>query len=673
MTASIQAEIERLRAELRHHNRLYYVEAKPEISDLDFDRLLKSLEKLEREHPEYDSPDSPTHVVGGEAIEGFSQVLHRKPMLSIDNVYDEAGVKEFDVRLRKLLGPAEQVEYVVEYKIDGVALALIYERGSLVKAVTRGDGQKGDDVTHNARTIRGLPLRLMGEDLPPVVEIRGEAFIRNSDFARIRAQQAAAGEALFANPRNATAGALKLLDSKLCASRRVSFFAHSLGYTEGVEYATHSELLADVARRGVPITPQVKVFDDITAAVAYCHELLENTHALDFEVDGFVIKVNHRDQREKAGMTSKSPRWAIAYKFERYEGVTQVESISVQVGKTGRITPVANLKPVEIAGTTVSRASLHNRDEVTRLDLRVHDWAIVEKAGKIIPHVVRVEVHRRTGEELEWTYPTRCPECDSELVQDEGKVDIFCRNPACPAQLRETLRFFGSRSAMDIEGLGIKSIEQFIDAGILTRLADVYRLPERRAALLELDRMGDKSIDNLLAGVAESKSRPLWRLLTGLNINQVGTRTAQLLADHFGTLDELMAQTPDQLSAVPEIGPISAEAIHRFFSSPHGKSLVEELRTFGLNFGTPRPAEATSSATAGKLAGKTVVVTGSLTRFTRDSIKELIHEHGGKPAGSVSKLTHYVVAGEKAGSKLDKARELNIPILTEDEFVKLLE
>ncbi|MGE5193241.1 MAG: NAD-dependent DNA ligase LigA [Deltaproteobacteria bacterium] len=667
MTSSVKAEIERLREEVNRHNYRYYVEARPEISDLEFDRLLKRLEELERKHPDYDSPDSPTHKVGGAPVEGFATVTHRLPMLSIDNVYDEAGVREFDTRIRKLIEPGEHIDYVVEYKVDGVAVALIYENGSFVQGVTRGDGRQGDDITHNARTLIGVPLRLRGKKHPKVLEVRGEALITNADFAHIRAAQAEAGEQPFANPRNATAGALKLLDPKLCARRRVRFFAHSFGYVEPEQFRTHSEFLEFVGHCGIPATPRIKVLPGIDEVLGHCQQLMEQIHELEFEVDGFVIKVNDLDQQQRMGATSKNPRWLIAYKFERYEGTTRIEEIDVQVGKTGTLTPVAHLRPVEIAGTTVSRASLHNRDELARLGVKVGDWVVVEKAGKIIPHVVRVEEHRRDGSEREFHFPMKCPECHTHVEKDEGGVYIRCPNPNCPAQLRESLRFFASRAAMDIEGLGIKLIEQLIDSGLVKSFADVYRLKDRRHELINLERMGEKSVDNLLEGIEASCSRPLWRLLTGLNIRHIGARTAQILADEFGTLDEIMQQSAEQLAAVLEIGPVIAQSVYDYFHSKIGQEIVAELRDLGLNFGSP-----VKRKPAGPLTGKTIVVTGTLQKYSRDEIKELIHTHGGKPAGSVSKQTDFVVAGEKAGSKLDKAKALGIRILTEDEFDKLL-
>ncbi len=667
MIAALRAEVEQLRAELWRHNRLYYVEAQPEISDLEYDRLLKRLQQIEHEHPELDAPDSPTHKVGGEPIEGFTQVDHRVPMLSIENVYEEAGVRKFDADVRKGLGEGVQPAYTIEFKIDGVSLALIYEHGVLTTAVTRGDGRRGDDVTNNARTIGGVPLRLEGDDVPPVIEIRGEAYISNSDFAHIRAEQIRAGEEPFANSRNACAGALKLLDPKLSAARRLRFFAHSVGYSENAKYQTHHEFLAAVRRWGVPTTPRVATLPNMDATLDYAHELMDELHSLDFEVDGLVIKVDSLEQREQLGRTSKAPRWVVAFKWEKYEATTRLEQIEVQVGKTGALTPVAHLAPVEIAGTTVSRASLHNRDEIERLGLRIGDWLVVEKAGKIIPHVVRVEEHRRDGSEQPFEFPTHCPVCNTEAIQDDGGVYIRCPNPQCPAQLREWLRFFASRSAMDIEGLGSKLVEQLTDSGLVQSLPDVYRLRDRRQELLALDRMGDKSADGLLKGIEESKSRSLWRLLVGLNIRHVGTRTAQLLADRFGTLDEIMRQSEEQLATVDEVGEVIAKSIHEEFASESGRQLVEELRGFGLNFGEPIP-ERPTDASPRKFEGQSIVVTGTLTKFSRDQIKELIHQHGGKPSDSVSKKTSFVVAGENAGSKLTKAQELGVPVLTESEF-----
>lgn len=665
------AEVESLRTEIRRHDALYYRDAAPEISDLEYDRLMKRLKELETAHPELQSPDSPTQKVGGNPIGGFVTVEHLVPMLSIENAYTEAEVAEFGQRVVKVIG-TEPIEWIVEYKVDGVALSLIYEKGHLVRAATRGDGRKGDDVTHNARTMRGVPLQLIG-DFPDVLEVRGETYITNSDFAQLQAKMTERGEDPLKNSRNGAAGAIKLLDPKLCAERKLRFFAHSVGSLEGAAYSTHWQFLQAINQMGLPTVAKTSVQPSFEAAVAHTQKLMDDLHTLDFEVDGIVLKVNSLSVREQLGMTSKSPRWVIAYKWEKYEAETQVEQILISVGKTGTLTPVASLEPVEIAGTTVSRASLHNRDEIERLGVQIGDWVIVEKAGKIIPHVVRVEQHKRDGTQTPFEFPTHCPECQTAVIKDEEGVYIRCPNPSCPAQLREGLRYFASRAAMDIEGLGIKLIEQLTDAGLLTSYADIYRLKDKRDALLELERLGEKSVDNLLAGVEASKQQPLWRLLTALNLRHIGTRTAQQLADRFGTMQILASQTEEQLSDVDEVGPVIAKSVAAFFSSDIGKTIVFELTELGLNMGDAAAAATVAAErAAGRLIGKTLVVTGTLTKFKRDEIAEVIQRHGGRASGSVSKKTDYVVAGTDAGSKLTKAQELGVKVLNEDEFLDLI-
>ena len=672
MALSPLQEVQKLREEINRHNRLYYVESSPEISDREFDELLKRLELLEKDHPELDSPDSPTHKVGGEPIEGFETVEHRLPMLSIDNVFSEEGVRDFDKRIQKLLG-LEEVEYTIEFKIDGVALALVYENGQLTQGITRGDGQRGDDITHNARTIGGVPLRLVASNPPSLVEIRGEAYIANSDFVELNKLQEANGLEAFKNPRNTTSGALKQLDPKQCAARKVRFFAHGSGAYEGQDYSTHTEFLKHLREWGLPTTPRVESRIGIDSVIEYCNELMEDLHSLDFEVDGLVIKVNDFESRAKLGNTSKSPRWLIAYKWERYEATTQIEQIEIQVGKTGTLTPVAHLKPVEIAGTTVSRSSLHNRDELERLGVRIGDHVVVEKAGKIIPHVVRVEEHLRTGSEVEFRFPEECPECGSPVAQDEGGVYVRCLNPSCPAQVRETLRFFASRQAMDIEGMGIKVIEQLLEVGLIRGLSDIYELRNRKAAVLQLERMGQRSVENLLEAIESSKSQPLWRLLTGLNIRHVGSSNARILERKFGTIDLIAKQSEESLAEVDEIGPVIARSVHQFFHSEFGVRIVEDLRGYGLNFGSPPEIDAESEETQSQVfAGKSIVVTGTLSRFTRDEAKEMIIQHGGKASSSVSAKTDFLIAGEKAGSKLTKAEQLGVQILSEDKFLEMI-
>ena len=693
MTASPRDEIDSLRAAIRRHDALYYVHSAPEISDNEYDRLMRRLIDLEAAHPEFDSDDSPSRKVGGRPIEGFVTVEHLVPMLSIDNVYDEQELAAFGQRVAKLLGD-RPCEWIIEYKVDGVALSLIYEQGRLVRAVTRGDGRRGDDVTHNARTMRGVPLQLSdvsvvrgspdpahpstaglpASAIPTLLEVRGEAYISNSDFAQLHAASIERGEEPLKNSRNATAGAIKLLDPTLCAERKLRFFAHSVGSLEGASFATHGEFLRRIEQLGIPPVPKTAIRPSFESAVEYAQTLMQELHSLDFEVDGLVLKVNDLALREELGYTSKSPRWVVAFKWEKYEAETRVAEIVVQVGKTGTLTPVANLDPVEIAGTTVSRASLHNKDEIARLGLQIGDRIIVEKAGKISPHVVRVETHHRDGTQRPFEFPTHCPECQTAVEQDEGGVYVRCPNPNCPAQLREGLRYFASRAAMDIEGLGAKLIEQLTESKHLTSFADIFCLKDRRAELIKLERLGEKSVDNLLAGIEASKDRPLWRLLTALNLRHVGTRTAQQLAERFGSMEAIASASEADLAQVDEIGEVIAKSVQAFFESDYGRRIVSELKALGLNMGSEADAAAAAAKNAaGVLAGKTLVVTGTLTRFTRDQIQELIQQHGGRAASSVSKKTDYVVAGTDAGSKLTKARELGVTVLDEDGFVKLIE
>lgn len=698
MNTSIRDKIESLRATIRRHDALYYVHATPEISDLDYDMLMRQLQELEAAHPEFDSDESPTRKVGGTPIAGFVTVEHRVPMLSIDNVYNEAELAEFGQRVAKLL-EGRPCEWLVEFKVDGVALSLIYEQGKLVRAVTRGDGRRGDDVTHNARTMRGVPLQLEqlnrapatdatpkpaasgslfddatdAEAVPSVIEVRGEAYISNSEFAQLQLASKERGEEPLKNSRNATAGAIKLLDPSQCAERRLRFFAHSVGSLEGATFATHGEFLKRIEQLGIPSVPRTAVLPSFEAAVEYCQTLMQDLHTLDFEVDGLVLKVNDLALRQQLGTTSKAPRWVVAFKWEKYEAETKVADITVQVGKTGTLTPVASLEPVEIAGTTVSRASLHNKDEIERLGIQIGDWVIVEKAGKIIPHVVRTEVHRRDGTERQFVFPTECPECQTAVEQDAGGVYIRCPNPSCPAQLREALRYFASRAAMDIEGLGIKLIEQLTENKLLSSFADIYRLAGRRDEMLKLERLGAKSIDNLLAGVEASRQRPLWRLLTALNLRHVGTRTAQLLADRFGSMEALARATEEDLAQVEEIGDVIAKSVHAFFASDYGRQIIAELKELRLNMGSEADAAAAAARqTQGLLSGKTLVVTGTLTRFKRDEMHALVQKHGGRPSGSVSKNTDFLIAGTDAGSKLEKAESLGVKVLSEDEFLAMI-
>jgi DNA ligase (NAD+) len=690
MAANVAAEIEKLREQVRYHNRRYFEEAAPEISDLEFDRLMERLQRLEAEHPELDKPDSPTHRVGGEPVKSLPQAAHRVPMLSIENTYSVEELKKFGERTVKLL-PSEEIQWVVELKVDGVAVSLVYEDGRLVRGVTRGNGRVGDDVTHNVRTVHGVPLRLRGGSddssrsardkhhadhrsaavpgdeymVPPIMEVRGEIYMTNSDLVRLNERQKAHGEPLFANTRNVTAGSIRQLDPEICAYRDLRFFCHSVGYCEGLKAETHVDFLKEMQGYGIPVTPEVQCFQSFPAAVEHCEQLIARLHELDFEIDGLVLKVNSFAQRERLGATSKAPRWVIAYKFEKYEGVTRVLDIKVQVGKTGAITPVADLEPVLLAGTTVSHASLHNADEIQRKDVRVGDVVVVEKAGKIIPHVVRVEVAERKGPLRKYVFPSQCPECASDLVRDEGGVYIRCLNPKCPAQLKERIRYYASRNAMDIEGLGDKLVDQLVNQGLVQSCGDLYRLkPE---ILLGLERMGRKSSEKLLEAIEASKGRGLARLLNALSIRHVGARVAALLADKFRSMDALAAASIEELSETNEIGSIIAKSVYDFLHGEFGRETIADLKALGVKM------ESAAIARKRTLEGKTLVVTGTLARYGRDEINEVIASHGGHAASSVSKNTDYVVAGEKAGSKLDKARELRVPVLTEDEFEQLLE
>lgn len=668
MARSPEQEVKWLRDEIRKHDRLYYVLAQPEISDRDYDVLLSRLKELEAAHPELVAPDSPTQRIGDEPVGSLKQVAHRWPMLSIENTYSVEELRAFGARVAKLL-PDEPVEWVVELKVDGVAVSLIYEEGLLACAVTRGNGQVGDDVTHTIRTVADIPLRLLGA-APPVFEVRGEVYLTNSELVRLNEVQQARGEPPYANTRNVAAGSIRMLDARIVAERKLRFFAHSVGDTSELRAATHMEFLAEIAAYGLPATPRVACFADLERAIAHCDSLVEQLHALDFEVDGLVLKVNRFDQRRRLGATSKSPRWVVAYKFEKYEATTRVKAISVGVGKSGAVTPVAELEPVPIAGTIVSRASLHNPDEIARKDIRVGDTVVVEKAGKIIPHVVRVEKHLRQVELPAFSFPAQCPACAAELVKDEGGVQVRCVNPACPAQLKERIQYFATRNAMDVEGLGEKLVEQLVDAGLVRRVSDLYRLTKEQ--LLQLERMGEKSAEKLLRGIEASKDRGLARLLNALSIRHVGLRGATVLAEHFGAMDSLAAASVDDLSDVMEIGPVIAHSVHDYLHSAQGADLVADLKSLGVKMESPRKTPSAAAAGDGPLAGKTIVVTGTLAHYGRDEIESLIHALGGRAASSVSKKTDLVVAGEKAGSKLDKARQLGVRVIGEDEFRALI-
>ena len=658
--------IDELCEQIRYHDRKYYVDADPQISDQNYDRLIEELRELEAAHPELVTAESPTQRVGDLPVDHLVQVNHRAPMLSIDNSYSVEDLRKYEERTRKLLDK-EQIHWVVELKIDGVAVSILYENGRLQQALTRGNGVVGDDITHNIRTVVDVPLRLATADPPSLLEVRGEVYMTNSELVRLNERRKNAGEEPYANTRNVTAGSIRLLDPRICASRHLRVFCHGIGTAVGLRATTHMEFLDEIASYGLPATPHVKSFSNLTTALTYCDELIERLHELDFEVDGLVLKVNRLDHREQLGNTSKSPRWLMAYKFEKYEVTTKLNTIHVQVGKTGTITPVAELEPVQLAGTTVSRASLHNADEIQRKDVRVGDIVVVEKAGKIIPHIVRVEKHHRRGNPPSYNFPLRCPECDTSLVKDEGGVYIRCSNRKCPAQVRERLCYFASRSAMDIEGMGDKLVYQLVERQVITDCADLYRLSLND--LMSLDRMGKKSSQNLLDGIAASKMRGLTRVLNALSIRHVGITVARSLAEHFTTMDKLREADIEEIAAIDEIGPTIADSVFQFLRDPLGELTIAGLAEAGVLM---EHEFAAVEGTPTMFEGKTIVVTGKLERFTRDQIQDLIRQHGGKAASSISKQTDFLVAGENAGSKLDKARQLGVDVLSEEQFSEVI-
>ena len=598
------ARLQSLRDELNQHNQLYYQDAAPEISDREFDRLMARLIELETEHPELLSSDSPSQRVGGAPLAQFASVAHAVPMLSIDNTYNYEDLREWDGRVRRGLNPGESVTYVVEIKVDGVAVSLRYEEGKFVLGATRGDGERGDNITANLRTVRDIPLSLRGHH-PALVEIRGEVFMTNSELARLNELRRAEGEKLFENPRNSTAGSLKLLDSRICAERRLRFVSHGLGEARGLEQSSYYKLTKEMKAWGVPVSDLTRCYDSIDAVIEHAREWDQKRNTLDFQTDGLVVKVDDLDQRRRLGARSKSPRWTIAYKYEAEQAITKITHIGVQVGKTGKLTPVADLLPVHLAGTTVKRATLHNADEIARKDIRIGDTVVIQKAGEIIPQVVRVEHEGRDGSEVPFVFPTRCPNCGAPIVRDPHEVDYRCSNPPslCTEQLKGRLKYFAHRDAMDIDGLGDKLIDQLVAGSLVRSLADLYRLDV--PTLADLERMGKKSAENLVEAIEGSKQRPLDRFLTGLAIRHVGTRMAEVLAERYCTLDRLRSATLSDLEATPEVGPVVAASVHDFFQNPEHQRLLEDLEAVGVS---PKAYEPPTTA-AGKLvfAGKTFV------------------------------------------------------------------
>jgi DNA ligase (NAD+) len=657
-----EREIKKLRTELERHNRLYY-EGSPEISDYDFDQLMRRLQELEKAHPELDDANSPSRRVGGAPIENFPTVIHDPPMLSIENAYSLEELREWDDRVRRGLGRSETdpVEYEAELKIDGVSISLLYEHGALVRGATRGDGARGDDVTPNVRTVRALPLKI---DSKSRLEVRGEIYIAKRDFAKYNQALEEAGNEPHANPRNSAAGALRQKDPKLVAQRRLSAFMYHVVAVDGRQVDSQWAAYELLERLGIPVNPERRLCHTLDEVIAFIEKVRESRHQLDFEIDGIVIKINQRDEQLELGATSKAPRWVVAFKYPPEAAQTVVRKINTYVGRTGTVTPVAEFDPVHIGGTKVVNASLHNFEELARKDVRIGDTILVEKGGDIIPKVVHVVTDLRPADAEPFPTPTECPVCGQPLHKFGDEVAIRCVNQGCPAVVLQSITHFASRKAMDIEGLGWQTVTALLEAGLITDYASVYELTEEQVAAL--DRKGEKSARKLIENIHASKTNELSRLVFALGIPMIGERAAKILAEHYASLEAVMDAKTEELINIHEIGPKVADSITSYFAIPANRARVEKMQRLGVApTHTPR-------ATGNRLAGKTVVVTGTLTRFSRDEIHKIIEREGGKPSSSVSSKTSYLVAGDAAGSKLDKAKELGVTVLTEDEFLELV-
>jgi DNA ligase (NAD+) len=660
-------EIEELREKLHHHEYLYYVLDQPEISDAAYDRLMKRLEELESAHPQLITSDSPSVRVGGTPREGFQTVQHARPMLSLDNAFSYDQLRDFDRRVRQGSG-REKIEYIAEHKFDGLSISLQYVDGGLARGVTRGDGRMGEDVTPNVKTIRSIPLRvelsaLKKLKLPPTFEVRGEVLMTRKAFEAMNRQQEESGGKIFVNPRNAAAGSVRVLDPSITARRRLEFFAYYLLVDGEVPFAKHSESLEALKQLHFRASEDWKLSDGIEEVVKYCDAWEPKRAKLPYEIDGVVIKVNSLGIQRELGFTAKAPRWAIAYKYPARQETTVVNDIRVQVGRTGTLTPVAVLEPVQVGGVTVSRSTLHNMDEIERLGLQIGDTVLIERAGEVIPHVLKVT--KESANRKPFRMPKNCPECGSAIHRAEGEVAYRCVNAACPAKRKESLLHFASRHAMDINGLGDKIVDQLVDKGMVKDVADLYTLKLDDVA--ELERRGEKSAQNLLEQIAASKKHSLARLIYALGIRMVGERTGQLLAEHFSSLDELSEAKEEQLFEVTEVGPKVAAAIAEFFSESANRKIIKKLDKAGV-----RPTAEKRILKSQKFAGKSFVFTGALANRSREEAGQLVMQHGAKVSGSVSKKTDYVVVGTDPGSKYDKAKELAVPVLTEPEFEKLL-
>ena len=663
----VKQEIERLRAEITRHDCLYYVLARPEISDQEYDRLFKRLQELEQKHPELITPDSPTRRVGNALSEGFAAVRHPFPLISLDNSYDEQDLRAFHQRVVEGL-EGRHPEYVCELKFDGVALLLKYEHGRLSQAATRGDGTQGDDITANLRTIRSLPLRVIpqrrGMNVDPLFYVRGEAYMNKADFVAFNREREAAGEKPFANPRNSTAGSLKLLDPKMVAARPLLAVCYGCDTPGNTQVATQADALKRLEDLGFPASPHWKAARALDDVLDYWRDWQEKRDQLPFEIDGVVVKVNRYDDQRRLGLTARAPRWAMAFKFSARQATTRLNRILLQLGRTGTVTPVADLEPVSLGGVTIRRATLHNFDEIERLDLREGDTVVLERGGDVIPKIVAVvPAHRRAGAK-KYVVPRKCPSCGASLEREEGEVAYRCPNPDDPEVIKRQIEHFASRGGMDIEGLGGETGDLLVDKGLVRDPGDLFSLKLER--LVSLERFAEKSAANLLAAIEQSKTRPLDRLIFALGVRFVGEGTARTLTVRMGSLDRLAAARESELQGIPEVGPRVAKAIVDYFASPQAKTVLKKLKAAGVRMEADASAERSD-----KLAGKTFVITGSLTSMSRDQAESLIVAHGGRTSGSVSKKTDFVVVGENPGSKYDKARELGIKTLREEDFLKL--
>ncbi|MGC9065817.1 MAG: NAD-dependent DNA ligase LigA [Candidatus Ratteibacteria bacterium] len=655
----IKKRMDELYKLINYYDEKYYIENNPVITDQEYDKLMHELILLEQQYPDLARQDSPTRRVGGKPIEQFETVRHEIPMLSIDNTYSDEEIKEFDKRIRKLLG--RPVDYFLELKIDGVAVSLIYENKTLVRGATRGDGFQGDDITQNIKTIRDIPLIVANDER---FEVRGEVYMPKFDFERLNREKLKAGEEPFANPRNAAAGSLKLLDPKEVARRRLRFFSYA-GFFQKTNPSTQQEALNILKNLGFPVNPHRKLAKTINEVIEFCHEWESKRNQLDYAIDGIVIKVNNIRDQEILGSTSKSPRWMVAYKFPAEQATTVIKDVIVQVGRTGILTPVAILEPVHLAGTMVSRASLHNFDEIKRLDVKIGDRVFVEKAGEIIPKVVKVIKEARTGEQQPINPPEECPVCHNPVVKDEDEVAYRCPNVSCPAQIKERILHFASRRAMNIQGLGEKIVNVLVDTGLVKDYADLYFLQPQQ--LKQIERMGEISSKKLVDNIQASKNVPLAGFIYGLGIRHIGERASEILAEHFSDIDEIAKATEEQLAQIPDIGQVAARSIKEFFNNPANMTLIQKLKEAGVS-----PKQTQVIKKSSKISGKKFVITGTLKNFSREEMKTELKKHGARVSDNISKETDYLIVGDNPGSKLEKARKLGIPTISEDEVLEMM-